>query len=47
MCYRGVMTRTFTAPMPIGKSFKLPMCTVGIWKDGVMIEEYFFWDNQT
>jgi len=55
-CVTGVMTGTFTAPMPIGKgkfikptgkSFSLPMCTVGIWKDGVMIEEYLFWDNQT
>ncbi|BEG99059.1 ester cyclase [Bacteroides sedimenti] len=55
-CVTGVMTGTFTKPMPIGdgkfiqptgKSFKLPMCTVGIWKDGVMIEEYLFWDNQT
>lgn len=55
-CVTGVMTGTFTAPMPIGggkfiaptgKSFSLPMCTVGIWKDGVMIEESLFWDNQT
>ncbi len=55
-CVTGVMTGTFTQPMPIGdgkfiqptgKSFSLPMCTVGIWKDGVMIEEYLFWDNQT
>jgi hypothetical protein len=55
-CVIGVMTGTFTAPMqigngkfikPTGKSFNLPMCTVGIWKDGVMIEEYFFWDNQS
>ena len=55
-CVIGVMTGTFTAPMPIGngkfikptgKSFKLPMCTVGIWKDGVMVEEYLFWDNQS
>ena len=55
-CVTGVMTGTFTAPMPIGKgkfikptgkSFSLPMCTVGIWKEGVMIEEYLFWDNQT
>ena len=55
-CVTGVMTGTFTMPMPVGngkfvqptgKSFKLPMCTVGIWKDGVMIEEYLFWDNQT
>jgi hypothetical protein len=55
-CVVGVMTGTFTKPMPIGggkfieptgKSFTLPMCTVGIWKDGVMTEEYLFWDNQT
>jgi len=55
-CVVGVMTGTFTVPMPIGngkfiqptgKSFKLPMCTVGIWKEGVMIEEYLFWDNQS
>ena len=55
-CVVGVMTGTFTAPMPMGigkfiqptgKSFSLPMCTVGIWKDGVMIEEYLFWDNQS
>jgi hypothetical protein len=52
----GVMEGTFTRPMPVGggkfiqptgKSFKLPMCTIGHWKDGVMIEEYLFWDNQT
>ncbi|MEI7492608.1 MAG: ester cyclase [Bacteroidota bacterium] len=55
-CVIGVMTGTFTMPMPVGngkfvqptgKSFTLPMCTVGIWKDDVMIEEYLFWDNQT
>jgi len=55
-CVTGIMTGTFTQPMPIGdgkfiqptgKSFSLPMCTVGIWKDGVMVEEYLFWDNQT
>lgn len=52
----GVMEGSFTKPMPVGngqfiqptgKSFKLPMCTIGIWKDGVMIEESLFWDNQT
>ena len=51
----GVMEGTFTKPMPLpngksiaptGKSFKLTMCTVGHWKDGVMDEEYLFWDNQ-
>lgn len=55
-CVTGIMTGTFSQPMPIGdgkfiqptgKSFSLPMCTVGIWKDGVMVEEYLFWDNQT
>ena len=52
----GVMEGTFTQPMPIGdgktipptgKPFKLVMCTVGHWKNGVMDEEYLFWDNQT
>jgi hypothetical protein len=52
----GVMEGTFTKPMPIGegktipptgKAFKLVMCTVGHWKNGVMDEEYLFWDNQT
>jgi predicted ester cyclase len=52
----GVMTGTFTQPMPIGdgkfiqptgKKFSITMCTVGHWKDGVMIEEWLFWDNAT
>ena len=52
----GVMEGTFTRPMPIGdgkmipptgKAFRLIRCTVGHWKDGVMDEEYLFWDNQT
>ncbi|PSK95035.1 ester cyclase [Taibaiella chishuiensis] len=52
----GVFEGTFTQPMPIGegkfiqptgKAFKMPMATIGIWKDGVMIEEHLFWDNQT
>ncbi len=52
----GVMEGTFSKPMPVGdgkfiqptgKSFRLPMCTIGIWKDGIMIEESLFWDNQT
>ncbi len=52
----GLMQGTFTAPMttpdgktipPTGKSFSLPMCTVGHWKDGVMDVEYLFWDNAT
>jgi hypothetical protein len=52
----GFMEGTFTKPMPAGdgktipptgKSFKLIMCTVGHWKNGVMDEEYLFWDNQS
>lgn len=52
----GVMTGTFSRPMPIGdgkfiqptgKKFNITMCTVGHWKDGVMDEEYLFWDNLT
>jgi hypothetical protein len=55
-CVTGIMTGTFTKPMPIGggkfiqptgKQFSLPMCTVGHWKDGVMIEEWLYWDNAT
>lgn len=52
----GIMEGTFTKPMPIGngkfiqptgKAFKLPMATIGIWKNGIMTEEYLYWDNQT
>jgi hypothetical protein len=52
----GVMTGTFTKPMPIGngkfiqptgKKYSINMCTVGHWKSGVMIEEWLFWDNAT
>jgi hypothetical protein len=50
----GIMEGNFTKPMPTsdgktipptGKAFKITMCTVGHWKDGVMNEEYLFWDN--
>jgi SnoaL-like polyketide cyclase len=52
----GVFEGTFTKPLPIGdgkfiaptgKAFKLPMATVGRWENGVMTEEFLFWDNQT
>jgi hypothetical protein len=52
----GIMEGTFSKPMPIGngkfiqptgKSFKLPMCTIGHWVNGIMNEEWLFWDNQT
>ncbi|PIO97393.1 ester cyclase [Pleomorphomonas carboxyditropha] len=52
----GLLEGTFTKPMPIGggktipptgKPFKLSMATIGHWTgDGVMDEEYLFWDNQ-
>ena len=51
----GVMTGTFTRPMPIGggktipatgKSFALPMSTIGHWKGGTMDHEWLFWDSQ-
>jgi len=52
----GTFEGTFTKPMPLpgglsipptGKSFSMPMATVGVWENGVMTEEYLFWDNQT
>jgi hypothetical protein len=30
---------------PTGKQFKLTMATFGHWKNGVMDEEYLFYDN--
>ena len=55
-CATGIMTGTFSRPMPTpdgktipptGKSFKLNMATIGHWKDGKMDHEWLFWDNQT
>jgi len=53
----GVMEGTFTRPMPVGdgktiaptgRAYKITMATIGHWnKDGVMDEEYLFWDNAT
>jgi hypothetical protein len=53
----GWMEGTFTQPMatpdgtvipPTGKAFRIPMCTIGHWgNDGLMKEEFLFWDNQT
>src|SRR5271165_6914839 len=53
---QGAIEGTFTKPMPIGggktiaatgKKFKLTMVTIGRWQDGVMIEEWLMWDNQS
>jgi hypothetical protein len=50
----GEMEGTFSKPMPMaggktiaptGKAYRISMCTVGHWKDGMMDEEYLFWDN--
>lgn len=50
----GVMEGTFSKPMdlgdgktaaPTGKPFRLPMVTIGRWENGVMKEEWLFWDN--
>jgi hypothetical protein len=52
----GIMEGTFTQPMPLpgggsiaptGQPFRLVMNTVGRWENGVMVEEFLFWDNQT
>lgn len=52
----GIMEGTFTQPMPMadgttipptGKAYKIRMATFGHWNEqGVMDEEYLFWDNQ-
>lgn len=50
----GVLTGTFSEPMPIGegksipptgKKFVMGMVTVGHWVDGKMDHEWLFWDN--
>jgi hypothetical protein len=55
-CVIGEMEGTFSKPMPIGngktipptnKKFKLSMATIGQWKEGKMVAEYLFWDNQS
>ena len=51
----GVMTGTFTKPMPLadgksivptGKRFAIGMATIGHWKGSKMDHEWLFWDNQ-
>lgn len=53
----GYLDGTFTEPMdmgngtviqPTGKTYHLPMATLGHWnQQGTMDEEYLFWDNST
>jgi hypothetical protein len=53
-CVTGVMTGTFSKPMPTGdgkeipptgRSFKLTLTTIGHWKGNTMDHEWLFWDN--
>ena len=51
----GWLEGTFTKPMvlpdgkiiqPTSKAYRIPMATIGHWnKDGIMFEEFLFWDN--
>ena len=52
----GVMTGTFTQPIPIAGArpipptnlpFRLEIMTIGRWEGGVMKEKWLSWDNQT
>lgn len=52
----GIMEGTFTKPMPTpdgktipptGKPFKVMFSAVDHWKDGLIDDEYLFWDNLT
>jgi hypothetical protein len=52
----GIMEGTFTQPMPTpdgraipptGKPFKAVFSAVNHWKDGLIDEEFLFWDNFT
>lgn len=54
-CVTGVMTGTFSRPMPTaegntiqptGKPFRLNMATIGHWTNGTMDHEWLFWDSQ-
>ena len=50
----GIMTGTFSQPMPAGegktipptgKSFRLTMATIGHWQGNTMDHEWLFWDG--
>jgi hypothetical protein len=52
----GIMEGTFTRPMPTpdgrtvlptGKPFKVVFSAVDHWRDGLIDEEFLFWDNLT
>jgi SnoaL-like polyketide cyclase len=56
-CLVANLAGTFTKPMPssggktippTGKRFKIDICMIGHWNnEGLMDEEYLFWDNQS
>ncbi len=31
---------------PTGKRFRIKVATIALWKDGRIVEEYLFWDNE-
>lgn len=54
-CVIGEVEGTFTRPMRLGHArsiqptmhpFRYPMTTIGRWRNGVMVEEFLFWDNE-
>lgn len=51
---QGIMEGTFSKPMdfgngtvlqPTGRKFRLAMVTIGRWENGLMKEEWLYWDN--
>jgi hypothetical protein len=51
----GVFEGTFTRPMPMERgrfmqptrrAFKIPMASICVWEDGLIVEEHLFWDNE-
>ena len=44
--YNVCYTKLLRVIQPTGKSYRIPMATIGHWNnDGIMFEEYLFWDN--
>ncbi|WP_316505786.1 ester cyclase [Nitrosopumilus sp.] len=50
----GIVEGTFTEPMPLpdgtfieptGEKFRYTMVTIAKWEEGIIVEEYLFWDN--
>lgn len=48
---RGTFDRPIKLPngkviQPTGKKFDVRIATIALWKDGRIVEEYLFWDNE-